>query len=290
MNRLGVIQILLASFCFGFLGLFSRWATQLGLTTGFLLTYRFAFAFLGLGLFLLLTRPRVLILTRNQFVLSLALGLLGYAVFATLYFWSIEQVSIPLAAMLLYTYPFWIYFFHLLMGHKLQRKEWTALSIASLGLVLLLWGQVTVNSFTGILFGLGSAITYAIYILVSHRHQQNQSPWAVSVYVMMGSSLGLFLFHRPSLPPWQMSLEQTGLVLGMALLCSVVPLSLVLSSLQKIPSTRVSLLSLFEPVTAALAAALIFNETLGSIQILGALLVLGALVYNFIHSQQSDGS
>ena len=155
MNRSGVLQILAASFCFGFLGLFSRWATQLGLSTGFLLTYRFAFAALGLGLFFLVTQPKALRLSWNQFLLSLCMGFLGYAVFSTLYFWSIERISIPLAVMLLYTYPFWVHLFHLMQGKPLEMKEWFALFMASAGLVLLFWGEVDVRSFWGILFGAG---------------------------------------------------------------------------------------------------------------------------------------
>ena len=282
MNRVGILQILAASFCFGFLGLFSRWATQLGLSTGFLLTYRFAFAALLLGIFFLIRRPRALKLSRNQFWLSLGLGFLGYAVFSTLYFWSIERISIPLAVMLLYTYPFWIHLFQRLLGQPLEKKEWFSLLTASAGLVLLFWGEVNIQSFWGILFGAGSGLTYALYILISHRYQKNESPWAVSVYIMMAASLGLFLFHRPPLSPLEMSAQQWGLVLAMSLFCSILPLSLVLASLQKLPSSVVSLLSLFEPVTAVVASALLFQEPLGARQGLGIGIILLALASRFI--------
>jgi len=286
-RALGVLQIVLASLCFGFLGLFSRWAAQLGLDTGTLLTARFTFATLVLFTFFLLFRKTHLKISKSQFVLCFGLGVLGYAVFSTLYFWSIERVSVALAVMLLYTNPFWVHLISHLMGEKMKSYEWGALFVASLGLVLLLWGEVNVKSVWGILSGAGSAITYAVYILVSQKYQQKMNPWTVSVYVMFSAALALFVFHRPlSVPIFEFNFQQLGLVFLMAVFSTILPLSLVLASLQKLSSSRVSLLSLTEPMTAVIAAALVFNEQLSLSQWTGCALILAALAGKTVYESR----
>ncbi|MFN7729510.1 MAG: DMT family transporter [Bdellovibrio sp.] len=101
----GPLQVLISGSCFGLLGIFAKWAYHFGFSVGELLTLRFLFASLVLGVSLLLFRPAWLLLPGKQILISLLLGLLGYAVFSTLYFESIKEMTVGLAALLLFTFP-----------------------------------------------------------------------------------------------------------------------------------------------------------------------------------------
>ncbi len=282
MNRspktIGVFQILLASVGFGFLGTFSRLAKAEGIETGTLLTYRFALASLILFAYLFLFRRNHLKISKKEFLLCLGLGVCGYTVFSTLYFTSIQTVSIALAALLLYTYPFWIMVLHFLFGHRPHPSEIVLLTSALLGMVLLLWGPLQMQSTVGILCGLGAAITYAIYILVSEKHQKNSDVLASSFYIILFAALGLWIAHSPlQLPPWELHPKTLWIIFGIATISTIGPLTLVLASLQNLNSRTVSLLSLTEPVTAILLSSLIFSESLTAIQWVGATIVLVTL-------------
>lgn len=278
----GSLEISIASVGFGFLGVFGKWAFSSGLSVGEFLSYRFILAALLMWIFLLLFKPDWIKLSLKQTIIAALLGIFGYAFFSTLYFKAIEGVSVTLAALLLYTYPFWVNVFsHLFTHDKISKKEVYCLLGASTGLITLLWGHIEVKNFWAVAAGLGSAISYAIYVLLSGRLQKHVRPISSSLYVITFGALALSLFHRPpfeAVP--QLTTSQASYIFGIALICTILPLTLELAALQKLKSTEVALLMMIEPLTAAIMGALIFHESLSFRQFLGALVIAGSLVMN----------
>lgn len=286
----GTIEISIASVGFGFLGIFGKWAFQSGLSVGEFLSYRFTLAAILIWIFLLLFKPEWVKLTKKQIFIAALLGIFGYAFFSTLYFEAIEGVSVTLAALLLYTYPFWVNIFsHFFTHDRISKKEALCLVAASAGLVLLLWGHIEVKNIWAVAAGLGSAISYAIYVLLSGRLQKNVRPVSSALYVITFGAIALSLFHRPDFSSVQsLTSFQASSILGIALICTILPLSLELAALQKLKSTEVALLMMIEPLTAAIMGAIIFHESLSLRQLLGALVIAAALVVNTISKNQID--
>ncbi|WP_374075319.1 DMT family transporter [Bdellovibrio bacteriovorus] len=286
----GTIEISIASVGFGFLGIFGKWAFQSGLSVGEFLSYRFTLAALLIWIFLLLFKPEWVKLTKKQIFIAALLGIFGYAFFSTLYFEAIEGVSVTLAALLLYTYPFWVNIFsHFFTHDRISKKEALCLVAASGGLVLLLWGHIEVKNIWAVAAGLGSAISYAIYVLLSGRLQKNVRPVSSALYVITFGAIALSLFHRPDFSSVQsLTSFQASSILGIALICTILPLSLELAALQKLKSTEVALLMMIEPLTAAIMGAIIFHESLSLRQLLGALVIAGALVVNTISKNKVE--
>ncbi|MEN0057684.1 MAG: EamA family transporter [Bdellovibrio sp.] len=278
----GTLEISLASFGFGFLGVFGKWAFASGLSVGEFLSYRFIVAALFLWIFLLLFKPDWVRLSARQIFIAALLGIFGYAFFSTLYFKAIEGLSVTLAALLLYTYPFWVTLLsHFFTQDKISVKELIPLLGASLGLVLLLWGHIEIRDTWALLAGLGSAISYAIYVMLSGRLQKNVRPLSSSLYVITFGALALALFHHPHPESVQnLTAFQVSCIFGIALLCTIMPLTLELAALQKLRSKEVALLMMIEPLTAALLGTLVFHESLSLRQILGAVLIAACLVKN----------
>jgi len=281
MNRhvAGLLQVAAASICFGFLGIFAKFAYGAGLTIGQLLVARFTAAAVILGLGVLLHQRRTLSIGRTQILLSLGLGFLGYAVFATLYFMALAGLSVALAALLLYTFPFWTLILNTLLGERPSPRAIVGLAGALTGLALLLWGELRVESLAAVACGVGSAIAYAIYIVVSSRKQKNVPALGSGFWIITGAALGLWVFHHPdpsAAVDWQIA--QWWPVAGIAVIGTIAPLVLIQAGLQRLSSTETALLSMIEPVTAAVAANFFFQESMSPRQILGGLLVLISLV------------
>lgn len=292
-HRMGFIQIIVASICFGFLGIFGRWATQNDLSVGVLLASRFSVAAVMLGLYFVFFAPRKLLIGWTQFAIAALQGLFGYAVFSTLYFKSIEGISVSLASLLLFTYPLWISLIHFIRGDSMTRNQGLILLAALGGLSLLFWGNFEVSSLKSLVFGLGAGLTYAIYIFISGQHQQQVHPLASSFYVILWAAFGLALFHHPEGVSWKatwMSLNPTqGLIIfGLSVVCTIIPLTLVLSSLQKLPSPTVALISMVEPVTATLAGWILLHEGLTLRQVVGGVVVLAAATSQLTPSQKNS--
>lgn len=286
----GTLEISIASMGFGFLGIFGKWAFSSGLSVGEFLTYRFTLAAVLIWIFLILFKPDWIKLTGRQILTSALLGILGYALFASLYFAAIEGLSVTLAALLLYTYPFWVNIFsHFFTHDKITPKEASCLIGASGGLILLLWGHIEVRNLWAILAGLSSAISYAIYVLLSGKLQKKVRPISSTVYVISFGALALALFHRPHFSEIQnLSGFQALTILGIAVICTIIPLTLELAALQKLKGKEVALLMMIEPLTAAAMGAWIFNESLSLRQLLGAVIIAAALITNSLTSNQKN--
>lgn len=290
-RRLGALQVAAAGFCFGFLGIFGRLAFDAGLTLGSLLTLRFLLASALLAVGVALFRPRLLMIDFKQLLGCLGLGVLGYAVFASLYFTAIEGVSVALASLLLYTFPVWVAIgAHFGFKERLTKRQWAALPLTAAGLAFLVGGNVLGDlqgsshgsvqghSTFAIACGLGSALSYATYILVSSRIQASVHPLTSGIYVMLAAAIGLWVIHQPDASSWlELDAKQISVVFGLAFVSTVLPLTLFLSGLQKLGNTQASLLSTVEPVTAALLGAVILGETLGLRELVGGATILVAL-------------
>lgn len=280
MNRtMGILQIGLSGFSFGFLGLFGKLAFANDLSIGELLTYRFAAATFIMAFGLACLSPRRLQISRRDLLICAGLGLFGYAVFSTFYFAAIRGVSIAMASLLLYTYPVLVAIgARFAFKERLSRAQLIALPVAVFGLVILLANGDLHAKPLAVLSGLASAACYAGYILVSSKFQKTIDPLTSAFYVMLFATLGLAMFHHPDVTKLAHATPtQAATILGIAVICTVTPLVLFLSGLQKLGNTEASLLSTIEPVTAAFLGAIVLREPLELHTALGGALVLAAL-------------
>jgi drug/metabolite transporter (DMT)-like permease len=279
-RQLGFIQIIFSGICFGFLGYFGKIAYLEKVTPGELLSLRFSVAAILFLILLVLQKQKPWSLSGKSFLLCLALGVFGYAVFSSFFFYALKGLSASLTVLLLYTYPAMVaiasQFF---LRQRLGRQGWVALALCFLGMIGLVWGEWQVSEGRYLLFGLGSALFYALYILFSERWLKGIPASLSTFYITLGAGLSLSLFHFSS---WQRPLEildqSPWLIFATAFLCSVVAMGFFQAGLQKIKSAEVSMLSTTEPLSGVLIASLFLGEKIQAAQWIGAALVLSALV------------
>lgn len=283
---IGITQIAISGFSFGFLGVFGKLGFKNDLSVGELLSYRFLVASLLMAAGLALVSPSRLRITLKDLFICAGLGFFGYAVFSTFYFEAVKGVSVAMASLLLYTYPILVALgARLFFKTRLTKAQLIALPLAFAGLAVLLGGDLlgfmtessaATNRLVAIGAGLASAVCYAGYILVSSRFQTNIDPLTSGFYVMLFAAVGLISFHQPAFAVTTPT--QIAIVTGIALVCTVLPLVLFLSGLQKLGNTEASLLSTIEPVTAAAVGSLLLGESLTLNVWLGGAIVLSALI------------
>ncbi len=270
---MGGLEVIAAGICFGFLGIFGKLAYATGMTVGEVLTYRFTLAAVTITLIAALFRRDLLRVTREQLVVCAGLGVFGYAVFASFYFKAFQGLSASLAALLLYTFPSlvtvgsWLW-----LGERISRTQKWAVFVAAFGCVALVWGEITVRSWLAFAFGFGSALTYAIYILASRKWQKQIHPITSGIYVIIFASLALHVFHQPQIS--SLESNQLGYVAGLAVICTIFPMILFLSGLQKLSGAEASVLSTVEPIAATLFAYFIFGDQLGIGAAIGGISIL----------------
>ncbi len=286
---IGRIQVVTAAVGYGLLGIFGKRAYEAGMQPGELLALRFLLASVVLWSYMLVAKRGAVRITFRQAVYCAALGVLGYALFSTLYFEALKGMSASLTVLLLYTNPVivmigsWILF-----KERVKRGQVIALLMVCIGLVALLSGNVTIVKRSAIALALASAIMYAGYILVSGKLVSSLNPLTAGLYIMTAAAVALNIRAPTAL--WQvdqLSFAAWTAVIALALISTVGPMVLFLMGLEKISGTEASMLSTVEPVTATIVAALVLGDTLSPLQFLGGGLVLAALVVSSLSRRSS---
>ena len=256
--------------------IFARLAYENHVNVRELLLVRFILAFLALGALLLAT-GRLVVPKKNQLLILLALGGVGYFVQSTLYFNSLLYVPVSVVSLILYTYPPFVTAGSLVLGwEKMSVSLAVCLSLVlvGLGLVANPTGHVAL---VGVLMALGASIMYTIYILVSTKVLRNVNGEVASFYVMGAAALGFVL--SDSLTggislSW--SFQAWTWVLLISLVSTIVAITTFLQGVRLIGPSRASILSSIEPATAVIAASILFAESLNTYQIAGGLLIVVA--------------
>jgi drug/metabolite transporter (DMT)-like permease len=262
--------------------IFARLAYQNHVSVRELLLVRFTIAFLAMGALLLLTGRHV-IPGRNQLLILLVLGAVGYFVQSTLYFTSLLYIPVSVVALILYTYPAFVVAGSLVLGwDKMSLSLALSLTLAMVGLGLVAnpTGSVVL---LGVLMAVGASITYTLYILVSTRVLRNVSGEVASFYVMGAAALS-FLLSNSLTGGLNISwnLEAWIWVLLISVVNTVVAITAFFQGVRLIGPSRASIISSIEPVTAIIVASVVLTESLNIYQSVGGLLiVLATLVTAF---------
>ena len=278
----GNALVLCSAISFGFMPIFARLAYQNQVNVRELLLVRFIIAFLAMGAFLLLTGRHV-VPTRNQLLVLLVLGAVGYFAQSTLYFTSLLYIPVSIVALILYTYPPFVVAGSLALGwEKMSFSLALSLTLAlvGLGLVANPTGNIVL---LGVLMALGASVTYTIYILVSTKVLRSVNGEVASFYVMGAAALSFLLSNSLTGGiniSW--SLEAWVWVLLISVVNTVVAITTFFQGVRIIGPSRASVISSIEPVTAIIVASIVFTESLNIYQSVGGfLIVLATLVTAF---------
>ncbi|MEU3985526.1 EamA family transporter [Streptomyces sp. NPDC026672] len=161
-----------------------------------------------------------------------------------------------------------------LASRRAVNAVWAALALA--GVFLLGGGDFGDLDPVGVGFALGAGAMWAAYILFSARTGR-RFPQADGLALAMGVAALLFL-PLGVVGAGGRLLDPTTLALGssIALLSSVLPYTLELLALRRLPASTFAVLMSLEPAIAATAGFLILDQTLSATQAAAIALVVGA--------------
>lgn len=277
---MGILQVLLSGICFGFLGYFGKMAFARGFQPGELLALRYSMAAVIVFLFLAFKNPQEIRIGKREALISWGLGVFGYAVFSSFFFFSLTGLTASLSVLLLYTYPIMVSLLAaVFLKEKLNFRKALALVLVTLGMFLLVSGGWKSDGIFYIVSGLASAFFYSIYILLSRKYLKDISAFGSSLYVQLGAGMALCLLNFHDFArPWTLVSNHFYFVFMMSFICSFLAMSLFLAGLQKLTSAETSILSTAEPISGILIASLFLGESLNSTQILSSIIILVGLV------------
>lgn len=290
-NRLAYIYVLLGASLWGIIGLFVDELSRAGFTSLQIVTLRVVTAAVMLTLFLAVKDPSLLKIDFKDSFSFVGTGIFSIVFFTWCYFTAIEEVSLSIAVILLYTGPAfvtvlsWIIFGEPMTGRKVGALVLTLLGCALVIRVIPLGDQQI--SLYGFLVGLGSGFGYALYsIFGKHALKKYQSLTVItytfifaSAVMLPVSGFGIEMSQLSSMHVWWQ-------ILGIGFLPTALAYMLYTTGLSMVESSRASITATVEPVVATLLGVFVFNEILTIYQLIGIVLVLVAVVLIQLKKQE----
>jgi drug/metabolite transporter (DMT)-like permease len=280
----GYVLVLMSAILCGTIGIFGKKVMDLGAKPLEMVAWRALFSFAlisGIALFVKRSLFRIRLRDLPFFILFGAVGI-GANFFC--YFYAIElKVPVAVVSVLLYTYPFMIAALAaVLLGERFTAVKAAALVLSFVGCLLVVnifnTGGVEVD-WRGILFGLGNAAGVAVFTLMSKKAEKRYGPWTVLIYSLGFGAATLFLVLRPNeVMLLRLPFEATLWLVALAAVSTIAGYSLFLFGLRYLQASKASIVATVEVVVAAILAYRIFHEKLHWLQILGAALVILAVI------------
>jgi len=269
-------------------GLFAKVLYAAGFTTTELASVRAALAFTCFAIFALVQRLRGR--TSGIRVPASALpffalyGIFGFALFAVLFFLSMQHTSVAIASALLYTAPAFVLIMSALLWHeRVDRTRAAALVMVLAGVLLvtgaagaLLQGTATLSP-RALLLGIGAGLGYALYTVMSKHASAHYGAVPSLFWCFLFAAAALALLASP-VEPFLRAPRHAGMLLLLGIVPTILPYALYLSALRSLRASTASMLASLEPVMAALMAALLLHEGMTLAQLAGMALVVGAAV------------
>src|SRR4051794_32556798 len=192
MMRTGTVLAAAGAFSYGLTIICNRQLALHGFGPQATLSVRFGVSALVLfGLLTLLRRP--LRPEPGERLRPLLLGAIGYALESALFYSALQRGTAAAVALLFYVYPAIVTIIELVrreVPFSLRLLGALVLSIGGVSVIVLTGGEVAITP-VGVLFALGSAVSFSIYLLVSRRAVSRTDPMVNAAWVAFGASLSL---------------------------------------------------------------------------------------------------
>ena len=281
----GALLVMCAGCLWGTFGILTKTAyalTTLGPIS--LAWYRLIFAIPFLGALAAIKHYPVKISLR-EIVLFFGFGFFSLTLFESLYFTSLAYTTVQHAAGLLYTAPAFVAVLSwLLLRERMTRTKTAAIVLSMLGAFLILGLSNNEPLFTsrtqiGDWLALCSGLAYSSWYIFGKILGRDRDPAVTS---LLGLCIGAIMLLPVAISIEGVRIPQTPIAWELVAAVGLVPTAMAylfyLTGLKLIDATSASVFAIVEPLTAAILAFYIFQETLSSGSLLGFSLIISSII------------
>ncbi len=268
--------MLLASTCFGTLGVFSSRFYDDGGTPWTLLFLRFV-----------ITGPLLAIVAvamgehwpgRRLALIAASLGVFQLGVGVGL-FEGYQRAPIALVSLLYFAYPLMVAVgAALIYREQLSARRGVILLIALGGVALIVGVPDSANA-AGILLGLVAAVSVTGSVLSSQRLMTTDgiSPIVLSSLMFTSPGILLILLLPARAPEFDVSLPAWGWALAGVFISAAFPVACFYTGVKRVGASVAGLLSTAEPLVTVLLAYVVLGESLTAVQLIGGALIVASV-------------
>jgi len=290
-RRAGFGLVLLSASGFASLAVFGKQAYDAGFDVPEVLAVRFTLATPVL-MAIALALGRSLRLPLPTAARVFAMGAVGYAIQATLFFSALSRISASLTGLLLYLYPAIVTVGAVVLGrHRATKLTVVGLALAVSGTVLIVGLPAGDINALGVTLALLSAFWYSGYILIGEHVTGDVDALVTSTYVTAGASASFVLVGGGVLGQLDFDGVDWGAggppLVGIAMLATALAIATFFGGMAMIGSTWASITSSWEPVFTVILSVLVLGDDL-TIGVVcgGTLVVIGAIVLPLVGGER----
>ena len=282
----GYLLIAAASILWGTMGIFGKLAFQYGINPVVLTALRILISSAIMLISIVLLKRKLLKIERKDLPQLLVFGIFAVALQRIAYFYTVDLTTVTIAAVLFYTYPIFVTAHaSLFLKEKVTFSTILAIVLTFSGVTLVVkayeisWLSANL---LGLAFGILTSLLFALYFLMVKKLRNSYTNWTLLLY---GDGLGAialtpalyFSFSEIANYPLQLWL----LIFVIALFPSLTAYLLFSHALKYVESSKGSILSVIEPLAAAMFSVTILSEKFEPLQIIGVALALIGIVLLF---------
>nr|WP_287413261.1 EamA family transporter [Pseudodesulfovibrio sp.] len=274
----GFLYVLAAAFMWGLIGVFTQYILAEGISALEIAFWRAALAWI---MFLIhASVAKQVKVHRTDLPALFGFGFICVTLFYGSYQLAIRDVGIGLAAVLLYTAPAWVALLSwLVLKEAMTKTKMTCVVMTILGVSCISLGPQLLNgaafnlNLFGLIAGLVSGLTYALYYIFGKKFLYRYPTPTIFVYALPFGALLLLPFVNFA----DKSPQAWMLLAGLALVTSYGAFSVYYEGLKRLDATHASVIATFEPVVAAIFAYTLFGEQFSIFGYIGSSLILVAV-------------
>jgi len=219
-------------------------------------------------------------LSLRELAVVFGLGAIGYYLASTLDFLGLQYVTAGVGRLILFVYPTIVMLLSAVFFKKpIRKRDVAALGITYAGVALVLAeavGGANLDLPLGVALGFGSALAYAIYLVIGAEVAQRIGAIRFAALAISAACLCCilqFLLLRP-LSALALPSQVYGLMVIVAAVCTVIPVFLTAEALRRIGANQVAMIGAVGPISAIVFGGIVLGESMSRIQLAGAALVI----------------
>ncbi len=288
-RTVSLIQFVTSMLIFGTIGVLRRY---ISLPSGFLIFARGVLGALSVFLFVKLKGGHIFrhLDRRSIFWLIVTGALLGSE--WIMLFEAYNLTTVAIAALCNYMQPMIVLLLSpLFFKERLTAKKLICAGVAAAGMVLVSGvaegGAVDGSHVKGVLLGLGSALLYAMFVIINKKITNIDSHTKTVIQLLSAAGVMIpYLFFSGDLSRLEFDPLTVILLLVLGIVHTGFAYVLYFRSMEGLKAQSIAILSYIDPIAALFVSALFLKESLSVFGLAGAVMILGAAIVSELEGKK----
>lgn len=255
---------------FALSGLFAKWLNMPAIA---IVIGRSFFAVMALVLFIVVVKKQSIVIQKKLIIPLLLTGLI-LAFHWVSFFYAIQVSSVAIGLITFATFPIFVSFLEPIFfkeSFHYRSLIQALLTIIGIGLILPM-KALDQSIIAGVIWGVASALTFALLTIVNRKFVKNISAKKVALY--QNTFACLFLLPYLFVYPMTISLAQVTILLILGFIFTAFAHSLFNHALKKVKAQVASIAVSLEPIYGIIAAYFFLDESVSFMMFIGGTIVI----------------